>query len=345
MKHRLLPEWAAQEAVILAWPDEQTDWAPWLSQVEQVYVNLIQHINAENCAVVLLIRPEKIARFHQLAGDAASVLLVKADYNDTWLRDYGFLTLDDLTPVEYTFNGWGNKFDASKDNQINQQIFAAHLNKPLQTIDMVCEGGALEIDAEGHLLSTSLCLQNPERNGEMPLAIYKKRFMEFLGATKVSIYENGHLEGDDTDGHIDTLVRFTPDKGLVIQSCYNRPQDDHFAGLQALVEEVRADRPDCQIFELPLPEIFNQDGERLPASYANYLINNGQVLCPVYQQPEDDEAIAVMQKAYPNHRIVAVNCLPLVQQFGSLHCISMQVPVGTFKPTFSDQFGRGVIEL
>ncbi|WP_339768054.1 agmatine deiminase family protein [uncultured Paraglaciecola sp.] len=349
---RLLPEWAPQEAVILAWPDQKTDWQPWLQDVRQVYLTIISVLNKANTGVILLIRPEEIATFTSLYQQADltidRVLLVRADYNDTWVRDYGFLTCHSspgMQPVEFNFNGWGNKFNARKDNKINQQVLANLCRLPLQSFDIVAEGGALEIDDAGVLLSTEFCLSNPERNGDMTMMQYRQVFKEALGATSVHIFEQGHLEGDDTDGHIDTLVRFTPNSGLVVQSAFNVPQDSHHDGLAALVAECRAALPEHQIFELPLPNIVNAQGERLPASYANYLINNDQILCPVYQQAEDDLAMQIMAKAYPQYKIVPINCLPLVQQFGSLHCISMQVPVSTLTFEVSNKLATGVSEL
>lgn len=352
MQNYLLHEWARQEAVILAWPDDYTAWLPWLGDVEQVYLNLIQAINNNHCTVLLLIRPKKISHFHALANKLPvplqSVLLLKANFNDTWLRDYGFLTCQSdqgMQPVEFVFNGWGNKFPAELDNQLNQQVLAPLCRLPMQSFPLVCEGGALEIDDNQHLLTTRLCLLNPERNGDMSLDHYNQKFTDYLGTKKITVFENGHLQGDDTDGHIDTLVRFTPDKGLVVQSCNNRPEDQHFSGLSALVEECRTQFPGYKIFELPLPKIVSAEGDRLPASYANFLINNTQILCPVYQQPEDDLALAIMQEAYPSFEIVPIDCLPLVQQFGSLHCISMQVPEGTLKEEVVHRFNAGVIEL
>ncbi len=342
---RLLPEWAPQEAIILAWPDQHTDWAPWLDQVQPLYIELIRAINQAGTGVLLLIRDEQLDNFHAQAEGLDKVLLLKADYNDTWVRDYGFLTCQSeqgLQPLEFQFNGWGNKFDASKDNQINRSVLAPLCRLPLVSVNLVAEGGALEIDDSGHLLSTEFCLSNPERNGDIDMQRYREIFQQYLGASKTTIFINGHLEGDDTDGHIDTLVRFTEDKGLVVQSAFNRPEDSHFAGLAALVEECRQQLPEHRIFELPLPEIYSAEGDRLPASYANYLINNQQVLCPVYGQPEDQLAIAVLHQAYPQHQIVALNCAPLVQQYGSLHCISMQVPQGTLNADVLSQLMQGV---
>jgi len=342
---QLLPEWVKQEAVILAWPDQFTDWRPWLADVRHVYLTIIEALNAANTGVILLVKAAEVESCKAQLSKDAKVLLLVADYNDTWVRDYGFLTCASaagMQPLEFTFNGWGDKFDARKDNQANRNYLAPLCQLPLITVDLVAEGGALEIDAEGHLLSTQFCLTNPKRNGALSLESYREVFKQYLGASQVSIFEQGHLEGDDTDGHIDTLVRFTPDKGLVIQSAFNRPADQHFAGLAALVAECQAAMPEHQIFELPLPEIYNPDGDRLPASYANYLICNQHVLCPVYQQPEDQLAMDIMQTAYPDFTIVPINCLPLVQQFGSLHCISMQVPQNTLKPEIVQQLNAGV---
>lgn len=347
---QLLPEWHAQEAVLLSWPDAQTDWQPWLADVRQTYLNIISTLNGNNTPVVMLIREQEIEACQQLIAQTmpesiTKLLLLSADYNDTWIRDYGFLTCTksgELQPVNFRFNGWGNKFNASKDNQMNEMVLATLCQQPMHVVDFVLEGGAVEIDDEGHLLTTELCLSNPERNGQFEFQKNQQLLQQALGAQQVTIFKHGHLEGDDTDGHIDTLVRFTKAKGLVIQSCFNRPDDSHYEGLSALVNEAKAQLPEHQIFELPLPCIENEDGERLPASYANYLISNGVVLAPVYGEEEDAAAIDVLKQAYLDFTVVAINCRPLVQQFGSLHCISMQVPCGTFKSEITQLANSGI---
>ena len=348
MPYTLLAEWHPQEAVILAWPDSSTDWAPWLAEVRSVYKSLIKAINEARCAVILLIKPQDIPSAKTYLKELESVVLVSADYNDTWVRDYAFLTLSDgekNKAVEFKFNGWGNKFDASKDNAVNQNFLANLLVHPVQAIPIVCEGGAIEIDGQGNLLSTSLCLLNPQRNGDTSKEDYAKIFSNFLGAKTNHFFEHGHLIGDDTDGHIDTLVRFTPDHGIVIQTAFNRGDDPHFSGLENLKNEVEKAFPDHQIFTLPLPKILNEDGERLPASYANFLICNDYLLCPVYQCEEDEAALALLSQAFPRHTILDIDCSVLIRQFGSLHCITMQVPVGTLKQTITQIFSSGVREL
>jgi agmatine/peptidylarginine deiminase len=343
--HTLLPEWQAIDAVILAWPHEDTDWAPWLNTVKETYISLIHAINAQDAGVILLCRAQDCALIQASLDEHSRVLMVVTDYNDTWVRDYAFLTCGNshtARPIEFTFNGWGQKFDATDDNGVNQRILASLCQGPMLSSPVVVEGGALEIDQYGHLLSTASCLFNPLRNNEMTADAYIATFKHMLGCSKVTILHHGHLEGDDTDGHIDTLVRFTPDTGLVIQGALNRPEDDHFAELTALIEECHRQLPDHKQFVLPLPLIRNANGERLPASYANFLICNQAILLPIYQQPEDDEAITTVQRAFPHHQVIPINCEPLIQQFGSLHCVTMQVPCHTLRHSVLEQLNQGV---
>jgi agmatine deiminase len=343
--YQLLPEWAQQEAVMLVWPDKYTDWEPWLDAVQNVYLQIIDSLNDANTGVVLLVRNEEIKNSLNSLSISSQVLIVDAQFNDTWIRDYGFLSCVDgsgMQAIEFVFNGWGKKFDATIDNQVNQNVLSQLCQRPIKSIDLVIEGGALEIDQYGTLLSTELCLTNPKRNGDKSIASYQLDFERFLGTKQSVVLRNGHLDGDDTDGHIDTLVRFTPDNGLVIQSAFNCPDDGHFEGLSALVKECQHTFPGHKIFELPLPYVVNLQGDRLPASYANFLISNQHILCPIYLQTEDKLALQVIQNAYPSFTIVPINCLPLVQQFGSLHCISMQIPCGILKPEILQSIANGV---
>lgn len=331
---RLLPEWVEQDAVILAWPHQNTDWAPWLTSAQQTYQTIINAIIARSARVLLLTDYSELDAINALYGANDNVQIIPAKYNDTWVRDYGFLTLADPSneqkrhALEFEFNGWGQKFDASLDNQVNIKYLSDLLNVPLFSENLVVEGGALEIDANGVLMSTHMCLTNPKRNGDMAPEHYQAYFADVLGATRTVILEHGHLAGDDTDGHIDTLARFTPDQGIVFQGSENRPTDPHFSGLHALAAELKHHFPEHALFDLPLPHIENADGVRLPASYANFLILNGAILAPIYQQEEDTLALSQLAKAYPEFAIVPIDCSVLVEQFGSLHCITMQVPKG-----------------
>ena len=343
-QYTLLPEWAEQEAVILAWPHKYTDWVDNLVQVQETYLAIVTAINNANAIVILLCPEDEIEHAQALLAPHHKVLIFTVNYNDTWVRDYGFLTVSDNLanyPVSFTFNGWGQKFDAQLDNQVNQSL-AKLCRHTLLINPTVLEGGALEIDENQHLLTTASCLYNPKRNGRMTKQQYETVFAEYLGAKTVTIFNHGHLEGDDTDGHIDTLARFTPLMGIVLQGADNSPLDPHFAELFKLQYEVSQALPEHKIYSLPLPFLVNENGERLPASYANYLILNRHILLPIYQVSEDDIAIDIIQSAYPNYTIVPIECTSLVQQNGSLHCITMQVPTNTIKQEFIELAQAGV---
>ncbi|MFT6267407.1 MAG: agmatine/peptidylarginine deiminase [Alphaproteobacteria bacterium] len=345
--YTLLSQWAEQEAVILAWPHAGTDWIDNLDSTQQTYLALINAINSASAVVILLCPQDHIECVTAMLGNSNQLLIVPAQYNDTWVRDYAFLTVSDNHhnyPMSFTFNGWGQKFDASLDNKVNNRL-AELCQHPLIVNPTVLEGGAIEIDENQHLLTTASCLYNPKRNGYMTDEEYRALFADYLGAKKVTIFNHGHLEGDDTDGHIDTLARFTPLMGIVLQGADNRPHDPHFAELFKLQYEVSQVLPKHKIYSLPLPFVTNQDGERLPASYANYLILNRHILMPIYGHIEDASAIEIVQSAYPNYQIVPVLCDSLVQQNGSLHCVSMQVPANTIKPQIIAKAQSGVSVL
>lgn len=345
--YTLLPEWAEQEAVILAWPHGETDWADNLVEAQQTYLALINAVNISHAVVILLCPYNELDALQSALPHNDKVLIVAADYNDTWVRDYGFMTVSDNQknyPISFTFNGWGQKFDATLDNKINH-ILAQLCQHELIENSIVLEGGAIEIDENQHLLSTASCLYNPKRNGNMSADEYHALFTQNLGAKRITIFNHGHLEGDDTDGHIDTLARFTPLMGVVLQGADNRPHDPHFAELFKLQYEVSQALPAHKIYSLPLPLVTNEDGDRLPASYANYLILNQHIVMPIYGHSEDESALSIIKSAYPNYTILPVLCHSLVQQNGSLHCITMQVPVNTIKPEYIAQAQLGVSVL
>ncbi len=343
MRYQLLPEWVKQEALILAWPHQHTDWAPWLEDARAVYQIIIEHISHAQGVVLLLVDPNDIADVQQRLPSDVPVLLIPAEFNDTWVRDYGFLTLasdGQYQPVEFEFNGWAGKYPAHLDTQVNRRYLAPLCKRPLLSNPQMVEGGALEIDNNGHLLSTAQCLYHPQRNPQLSALDYQQLFVDTLGVKRMTVLHNGHLQNDDTDGHIDTLARFTLHQGVVYQGANNRPNDPHFVPLSAMANELQAALPDHQLFPLPLPDI--NDTERLPASYANFLIFNHLVLAPIYNAPEDAEALAVLTQAYPEHTIIAVDCTTLVKQYGSLHCITMQVPQGVLKDAWITQAMQGV---
>lgn len=330
----LLPEWHPQWGVMIAWPHADTDWVDLLETAEFTYRALARAIlEVENLLVVCRdpAHAEKIRAELAITGaELARLHFACAPYNDTWARDFGPLTvLRDGKPVllDFTFNGWGNKFDASDDNQVTARL---QWQAPVETVDLVLEGGSVEINSNGLLLTTSHCLLNPNRNPHMTQAQIEAVLRERFSVREFLWLHHGHLEGDDTDAHIDTLARFCDDSTIAYVQCTDET-DDHYDALRNMEAELQALAAQHQLTLVPLPmadAVFDEDGHRLPGTYANFLIINGAVLVPTYNSARDHGALAQVQKAFPGKRIVGVPCLPLIHQHGSLHCVTMQLPEG-----------------
>ncbi|MGK7942130.1 MAG: agmatine/peptidylarginine deiminase [Crocosphaera sp.] len=349
--YRLPAEWYEQDAVILAWPHENTAWGSILDTIEPFYLSLCQTITQREKLVLVLrdyeLKSKLIPRFVAHNIDLRQVKFVIAVNNDIWIRDYGPITLindkGELKLLNFTFNGWGQKYEDTEyqsvlDNYINEQIIAqcAHQGIKSESLSFVLEGGAIESDGQGTLLTTKSCLLNPNRNPQLNQTQIEAFLRDTLGVTTIFWLEHGYLDGDDTDSHIDTLVRFAPNHTLVYMSCDDR-RDSHYHDLKCLETELKALRtPDGQAYHLiPLPwpqPKYNQQGDRLPASYANYLIINGAVLVPTYGDQQDQQALKQVQIAYPHHQVIGIECLLLIPELGSLHCMTMQLPKGFLQP-------------
>jgi len=338
---RFPAEWEPQAAVLLAWPHEGTDWAPRLAAVESTYTALIAAISQRQGVVLCVSDPAVRARaLDCLAAGGARidrVRVVEVAYDDTWLRDSGPVTLVEASGpanfrlLDFRFTGWGGKYAASRDDALVSALFEQELflKSTKQTIDFALEGGAIETDGQGTLLSTWRCLH--ERHPILTRERIEHTLRDSLRQTRVLWLEHGYLEGDDTDAHIDTLARFA-NRGTIVHQACDDPGDVHFAELGAMAAELAALR-DAQgqpyrLLALPWAQPIVDGGRRLAASYANFLIINGAVLMPAYGDPADGLAAAVLAEAFPGREIVAVPCRPLIWQNGSLHCITMQLPHG-----------------
>jgi agmatine/peptidylarginine deiminase len=335
---RFPAEWEPQSAVLLAWPHAGTDWAERLQQVEGTYVALVAAITRFQPAVVCVATPGIASRARRLLTDAGvpmqRVRLVEVEYDDTWLRDSGPIALragDGFRLLDFRFTGWGGKYEASRDDRLIEALEEQNLflKSERQPVDFALEGGAIETDGAGSLLTTWQCLQ--ERHAGRARAEIEQVLRDRLRQDRVLWLEHGHLEGDDTDAHIDTLARFAGPDAIVYQAC-DDPQDSHYAELQAMASELAAlrtvDGTPYRLFALPWPQPVIDGGRRLAASYANFLIINGAVLMPAYGDPADAPAAAILAEAFPGREIVSVPCRPLIWQNGSLHCITMQLPQG-----------------
>lgn len=337
---RFLPaEWAPQRAVMMTWPRPDSDWGEDLLIVEPVFAAIASQISHHQRLIVTC--ADRAHRDHVASlivgarGSSQAISYPIAPSNDVWVRDHGPVTvLEDGRPVliDFTFNGWGGKHPADADNRITRVLhgegaFGAAL---LQSEDFVLEGGSIDCDGRGTLLTTTRCLLAPSRNPGLDRRQIEARLRSILGVQRVLWLEHGHLAGDDTDGHVDMLARFCNERTIVYTAC-DDPADEHFDDLRRMADELAALRdPDGHPYELiplPLPRAKrDHDGKRLPASYANFLIINGAVLVPVYSDPGDEIVLDRLAGCFPDREIVDLPCLPLISQFGSLHCATMQLP-------------------
>jgi agmatine/peptidylarginine deiminase len=332
---KILPaEWAEQQFVQLTWPHIRTDWAKMLDEVNACFVNIAREIIKHE---KLLIVCNSIDKIKSILGevDYSKIIFSEVFSNDTWARDHGGITvLEDGKKViyDFTFNGWGMKFPANYDNQItlklfNKRIFDEKVHYR-NCLDFVLEGGSIESDGKGTLLTTAECLLSVNRNNKSQEEIEVK-LKEYFGLKQVLWLKHGYLAGDDTDSHVDTLVRFCSKSTIAYVKC-DDVADKHFLELKAMESELQhfktLEGKSYHLIPLPMATAVYEDGGRLPATYANFLIINGAVLVPTYNSVKDEIAKQQLKKAFPYREIIGVNCLALIKQHGSLHCVTMQYP-------------------
>lgn len=338
-KLRFPAEWERQGAVLVAWPHEATDWSYMLEEAQNCYLSLIDAIS--HYSMVIVIAPDTSVpknRLKHITSDR--IVFFDAPTNDTWTRDYGVITTvsdgGNFILNDFGFNGWGGKFISDLDNTVTSKMYKAGLFRGAYNDhnDFILEGGSVESDGKGTILTTESCLLTPTRNPQFSRAEIEDKLKALFGARKVLWLSKGEIIGDDTDGHIDTIARFAPNNTILYcgpgwmneNDPQNRALKD--VGTQLATFSNASDEP-FNLIELPMPDpIFDvDDGHRLPATYANFLIINDAVLLPVYGQPQNDEnARMALQVAFPSHKIVPVDCRPLIRQHGSLHCATMQLP-------------------
>ena len=342
-----LPEWTAVDGILMALPNELTDWDYILEEVIEQYRRIIEAFTGEGLRVVMLCDSAEKAANILKEVDHNLVTYVEAPFNDTWTRDYGPITIlkhGDLRGLDFGFNGWGLKFAADKDNLVNRHLNEkAVFSKDLYRNEsaFILEGGSVETDGAGTILTTTRCLCSPNRNGGLSKREADEQLRNRLGAQHVLFLDYGGLAGDDTDSHIDTLARLAPDNIILFTGCRD-VDDEHFEDLLKMRAQLslfrNAHGEPFNLVELPLPDpIFDEEGQRLPATYANYLVTPDLLFMPTYNQPEKDSlALQTLRIAFPNHKIIGIDCSTLIKQHGSLHCATMQLPRGLFNPVLFD---------
>ncbi len=332
-------EWDNQDGILIAWPHAGTDWAYMLDEVTACYVEMARAI-LEDDERLVIVAPDADDVKASLGQDVdwQRISIIELPTNDTWVRDYGPIAVfkDGRTVLtDFTFNAWGMKFAADCDNLVTSRLQARGVFKaPLVNYrDLVLEGGSIETDGNGTVLTTTCCLTAPNRNDALSRKQLEQELLDRLGCVKMLWLDHGALSGDDTDGHIDTLARFAPDGVILYCGCDN-PEDEHYEPLMKMEEDLKqmtdAEGNPYHLIKLPLPDAMYDEISRLPATYANFLVMNHQVLVPVYGQPENDvKACELIGQAFPGRKIKGIDCRPLICQHGSLHCATMQLPEGS----------------
>ncbi len=336
---RFMAEWEECAAVLLALPAPHTDWNYILLEAIDQYREIIDAFTRNGVKCIVLTSDVDEARQLLSDTDMDLITLVECDYNDTWTRDYGPLTVikgERCRALDFGFNGWGLKFASDRDNLVNLGLVNESLLLPdayRNERDYVLEGGSIDTDGKGTILTTTKCLCSPNRNGGKSKAEINRILSDRLGAEHILWLDYGALAGDDTDSHIDTLCRMAPDNTIIFTGCRN-VDDEHFEEMLKMRAQLTLFRNQegepYNLIELPLPDpIYDEDGLRLPASYANYLVTPDIIFVPVYAQPDNDRlACNTLRIAFPRHKVVPVECLTLIRQHGSLHCATMQLVEG-----------------
>jgi agmatine deiminase len=332
------PEWYEQDGVMLTWPHPGTDWADMLTEVEKTYFEIACEI-VKREKLIIVCPDSNPLKNNFRKEELQQICFFEIPSNDTWARDHGPLcTFRNIKPTinDFGFNGWGGKFTADKDNEITKKLCDSGAFIPgsiyLPHPGFILEGGSIETDGAGTILTTSACLLNANRNRTLKQIDIEARLKEIFGAARVLWLEHGYLEGDDTDSHIDTLARFCHENTICYVQCKDE-NDIHFETLKKMEQQLQGFRTvEGRPYTLvPLPMVtplYDEQGKRLPATYANFLIINQAVLLPVYEQDKDQEVIRILEKIFPGKEIIGINCLSLIKQYGSLHCVTMQIPKG-----------------
>lgn len=327
-------EWERQSAVMIAWPHPSGDFGIQLDAVEKTFCIIADAISRFQ-TLIIICRDNTHKQHIQLLLQNNQYRFIQAPYDDIWLRDTAPLcvqTENGYQLLNFRFNGWGEKYPYQSDNALNRNLFTKRIfgDNPMQNIEMVLEGGSIETDGQGTLLTTRQCLLNPNRNPELDEQEIEAELRRYLGVERILWLDQNNLAGDDTDAHIDTLARFcSPDS--IAYTCNNHSKDRNYTGLENLEAQLKNFTTTAgkkyNLIPLPLPKpVLGTAGERLPANYANFLVINKAVLVPAYNDPMDKVAAERLSSCFPGREMIAVPCTPLVQQYGSLHCMTMQFP-------------------
>ncbi|MDE1860417.1 MAG: agmatine deiminase family protein [Candidatus Micrarchaeota archaeon] len=333
--YKMPAEWEEHDATWLSWPkDPESFPEEILPRVEDSYIRMIDALH-RNERVCLLVDDEKserrVAQLLKSNGiDSTNIAMHRIPTSDVWFRDYGPIFVTKKGGVAFTrwrFNAWGGKYEELKrDAQIPDKIPLGGIRG--FNVQMVLEGGSIDMNGLGTCLTTEQCLLNSNRNPSMGKSQIEKNLADYLGATNIIWLKSG-IEGDDTDGHVDDLARFV-NRDTVVCAVESNHRDDNYNALKdnyAILEQAKdQDGKKLKVVQIPMPGKVLYNGQRLPASYANFYIANKTVLVPIFDDPNDQKALGILGKLFPERKVVGINCRDLVYGFGSIHCVTQQQP-------------------
>jgi len=329
---RLPAEWEKQEMILMAFPTLQSDWVDDISSAYSIFIKIASAISY-NQKLILLVPPQEKEKIKRKFCYHDKISFVPYDIDDTWIRDYGPISVIENSKrvlKDFIFNGWGDKFPHDKDNLSSEYI---HKNlyfglSKLENIDFILEGGSIDSDGNGTILTTSECLLNKNRNNKFSKTDIEAIFKKELGIQNTLWLNHGYLSGDDTDGHIDMLARFVSRETIVYLKCYDK-SDEHFQELEKMEKELKSFKningDPYKLIPLPLTKPIYKDNKRLPASYVNFLIINSAVLLPIYKDESDKMVIEIFKNIFKDREIIPLDSRRLIEQGGSIHCSTMQV--------------------
>jgi agmatine deiminase len=334
--YRMPAEWERHESTWLSWPQNSETWpGKRISRVEEIYLQMLEGLLPGE-KVNLLVRDASMGaavkkRLEKMSIRTANLVLHSIPTNDAWIRDYGPTYIKNAKGEKawnkWIFNAWGGKYaDLMKDTHIFED--KSLIPHPCFEAGLVLEGGSIEVNGAGTCLTTEQCLLNKNRNPQLSRAKIEQFLKDYLGVSHIIWLKEG-IEGDDTDGHIDDIARFT-DKNTVLTVFEEDEKDANYEVLKRNWEDLKRatdqDGKKWNVVKLPMPGIVAEEDERLPASYANFLIANESVLLPVYGHKNDKEAARILKEVFPKKEILPVRCNDLVFGLGAIHCVSQQEP-------------------
>ncbi|MBU1659318.1 agmatine deiminase family protein [bacterium] len=325
---RFIAEFEEQSFTQIIFPHAKSDWVEYLDEAQTNFINIINAvIQYQKCLVIC----DNVQSVKKHFNESKNLYFVEYETNDSWARDCSVLCVEDNSEIQlmdFVFTGWGGKFEAKKDNAMSKAI-AVKYSKCMQSHDFILEGGGVESNGEGIILTTSECVLNKNRNNTLGNEQITQKIKDTLGASEVLYLHHGYLAGDDTDSHIDTLARFIDAKTIMYVKC-DDIHDEHYEELKRMQAELQAlsKSHNFELIALPMTDPVFFEEERIPATYANFLFVNGAVLVPTYNVSQDEQALDIFRKSLPHLDVIGVDCSVLIRQHGSLHCVTMNFAKG-----------------